>query len=77
MLGEGATLGRRRGIAAVLGVRIKGTIAWCVVQAYHLYQLPLTRRKLRVLLAWLLTPLVQREIAELGTIGQRTQIGAE
>jgi NADH:ubiquinone reductase (H+-translocating) len=77
MIGEGATLGRRRGIAQILGVRMKGIVAWWAVQAYHLYQLPLTRRKLRVLLAWLLTPLVQREVAELGTIGQRTPIGSE
>jgi NADH dehydrogenase len=77
MLGEGATLGSRRGIAAVLGLRLKGPIALCVVQGYHLYQLPLPRRKLRVLLAWLLTPLVQREIAELGAIGRRTPIGSE
>lgn len=77
MIGQGATLGRRRGIAQFLGVRVKGIIAWWVVQAYHLYQLPLLRRRLRVVFAWLLTPILQREIAELGTIGHRTPIGSE
>ena len=41
MLGQVATLGRYKGIADVLGVRLRGFPGWFVTRSYHLYQLPL------------------------------------
>ena len=76
MLGQGATLGHRKGIADVFGVRVKGFVGWSVVRGYHLYQLPLVNRKLRVVLAWAVTPLLHREIAELGEIGHPQPLGS-
>ena len=67
----------REGVALVAAGVVVGLVAWWVVQAYHLYQLPLVRRRLRVVFAWLMTPISQREIAELGAIGRRTPIGSE
>ena len=43
MLGQVATLGRYKGIADVLGLRIRGFPGWWVTRTYHLYQLPLVR----------------------------------
>ena len=43
MLGQVATLGRYKGIADVLGFRLRGFPGWFVTRSYHLYQLPLTR----------------------------------
>src|SRR5439155_141095 len=48
MLGQVATLGRYKGVADVLGLRLRGFPAWLVTRTYHLYQLPLPSRKLHV-----------------------------
>ena len=45
MLGQVATLGRYKGIADVLGVRLRGFPGWFVTRSYHLYQLPLALAK--------------------------------
>jgi NADH dehydrogenase len=52
MLGQVATLGRYKGIALVFGVPLRGFIGWFVTRTYHLYQLPLFSRKLRVVTDW-------------------------
>jgi NADH dehydrogenase len=69
MLGQVATLGRYKGIADVLGVRVRGFAGWFVTRSYHLYQLPLLTRKLRVVVDWTVALLFRRDIAELGTLG--------
>jgi len=69
MLGQVATLGRYKGIADVLGVRLRGFPGWFVTRSYHLYQLPLLSRKLRVVVDWTTSLLFRRDIAELGSLG--------
>jgi NADH dehydrogenase len=69
MLGQVATLGRYKGIADVLGLRLRGFPGWFVTRTYHLYQLPLFSRKLRVVVDWTVSLLFRRDIAELGTLG--------
>jgi NADH:ubiquinone reductase (H+-translocating) len=69
MLGQVATLGRYKGIADVLGVRLRGFPAWWVTRTYHLYQLPLFARKLRVVTDWTVALFFRRDIAELGMLG--------
>ena len=69
MLGQVATLGRYKGIADVLGVRLRGFPGWFVTRTYHLYQLPLLSRKLRVVTDWTVSLLFRRDIAELGMLG--------
>jgi NADH:ubiquinone reductase (H+-translocating) len=69
MLGQVATLGRYKGIADVLGLRIRGFPGWFVTRSYHLYQLPLLTRKLRVVVDWTTSLFFRRDIAELSTLG--------
>ena len=69
MLGQVATLGRYKGIADVLGLRLRGFPGWFVTRSYHLYQLPLFSRKLRVVVDWTTSLLFRRDIAELGALG--------
>jgi NADH dehydrogenase len=68
MLGQVATLGRYKGIADVLGVRLRGFTGWFVTRSYHLYQLPLLSRKLRVVVDWTVALLFRRDIAELSML---------
>jgi NADH dehydrogenase len=68
-LGGGATLGRDKGIASVFGLKFRGLIAAAIIRAYHVYQVPLTSRRLRVLTDGTLAMLFRRDIAELGGPG--------
>ena len=69
MLGQVATLGRYKGIADVLGVRIAGFPGWFVTRSYHLFQLPLLTRKIRVVVDWTTSLFFRRDIAELSMLG--------
>ena len=69
MLGQVATLGRHKGIAEVLGLRLHGFVGWWVTRSYHLYQLPLAQRKFRVVVDWTVALFFRRDIAELGQLG--------
>jgi NADH dehydrogenase len=70
MLGQVATLGRYKGIADVLGLRFRGFIGWFITRTYHLFQLPLVSRKLRVVTDWTTALFFRRDIAELSMLGQ-------
>src|SRR4051794_30217018 len=75
MLGQVATLGRYKGIADVLGLRLRGFPGWFVTRSYHLYQLPLFSRKLRVVVDWTTSLFFRRDIAELGMLGHPQRLG--
>jgi NADH dehydrogenase len=77
MLGQVATLGRYRGIADVLGLKLRGFPGWFVTRTYHLYQLPLLSRKLRVVADWTVALLFRRDIAELGMLGHARPLGED
>ena len=76
MLGQVATLGRYKGIAQVPGARLRGFPGWFVTRTYHLYQLPLLTRKLRVVTDWTTSLFFRRDIAELGTLGHPERLGS-
>jgi NADH dehydrogenase len=69
MLGQVATLGRYKGIADVVDLRFRGFAGWFVTRSYHLYQLPLLTRKLRVVVDWTTALFFRRDIAELSMLG--------
>ncbi len=75
MLGQVATLGRNKGIADVLGLRLRGFPGWWVTRTYHLYQLPLLSRKLRVVVDWTVSLFFRRDIVELGQLGHPQRLG--
>jgi NADH dehydrogenase len=75
MLGQVATLGRYKGIADVMGVRLRGFPGWFVTRSYHLYQLPLLSRKLRVVVDWTTSLFFRRDIAELSLLGHPRRLG--
>jgi NADH dehydrogenase len=75
MLGQVATLGRHKGIAEVLGVRLRGFLGWWVTRSYHLYQLPTAQRKLRVVVDWTVALFFRRDIVELGQLGHPDKLG--
>jgi NADH dehydrogenase len=77
MLGQVATLGRHKGIADVIGLRLRGFPGWFVTRTYHLYQLPLFSRKLRVVVDWTVALFFRRDIAELSMLGHPERLGKQ
>jgi NADH dehydrogenase len=65
-LGQGAVLGRDKGIASVFGIKVRGVLGAAVIRAYHVHQLPLFTRRVRVLADGMVAKLVRRDIAEIG-----------
>jgi NADH dehydrogenase len=74
MLGQAATLGRYKGIADASGVRLAGFPGWFFTRSYHLLQLPLASRKLRVVADWTTSLFFRRDIAELSTLGNPSRL---
>ena len=53
------------------GERLRGFPGWLVTRTYHLFQLPLVSRKLRVVVDWTVALFFRRDIASLGGWGIR------
>jgi NADH dehydrogenase len=69
MIGQGATLGRDKGIANLFGhLNFRGSVGATVTRMYHLHQLPLRSRKLRVVADGVLSRVFGRDMAELGLL---------
>jgi NADH dehydrogenase len=66
-LGMLASLGSRRAVADVLGLRFSGFLAWCAWRTYYLTQLPGFVRQLRVAMDWTLDLFFPRDIAQIQT----------
>jgi NADH:ubiquinone reductase (H+-translocating) len=75
MLGQVATLGRFKGIAEIPGMHLWGFAGWFVTRTYHLYQLPLLSRKLRVVVDWTVALFFRRDIVELSMLGHPHSLG--
>jgi NADH:ubiquinone reductase (H+-translocating) len=75
MLGQVATLGRFKGIAELPGLHLWGFPGWFVTRTYHLYQLPLLTRKLRVIVDWTVALFFRRDIVELSMLGHPKRLG--
>jgi NADH dehydrogenase len=59
-------LGRHKGVASLLGLRLRGFPAWFVTRTYHLAAMPGTRRRARLMTDWTLAILFRRDSAEVG-----------
>jgi NADH:ubiquinone reductase (H+-translocating) len=62
-------LGRHKGVASVMGVKLRGFPAWFVARGFHLAAMPGTRRRARLMSDWTLAMLFARDSAELGAPG--------
>jgi NADH dehydrogenase len=76
-LGLLATIGRRTGVAEILGMRFSGLIAWLMWRAIYLGKLPGLQKKVRVALDWTLDLFFSKDIVELPTLRAPTMSEAE
>jgi NADH dehydrogenase len=73
-LGQLAAIGRRRGVARILGWNFSGFIAWWLWRTIYLAKLPRFEKKLRVALDWSLDLVFAKELVQIPTKPSR---GAE
>ena len=60
-----AVIGKRRGVALVYGVKIRGVAAWMLWRTVFLYKMPVFSKRLRVIIDWTEDLLFDRDIARL------------
>lgn len=66
-LGQMATIGKRAGVANVMGVQFSGILAWAMWRAIYLSKLPRFEKKLRVALDWILDLFFARDVVRLSS----------
>lgn len=65
-LGSVASLGRNKGVATVLGLKLRGWPAWFMHRTYHLLQIPTFNRKARIALDWTAAAFFRRDLVSMG-----------
>jgi len=61
-IGEVASIGRRTGVANILGFKFSGFLAWLLWRIIYLTKLPRFEKKLRVFLDWTLDLFFSKDI---------------
>jgi NADH dehydrogenase len=57
-------LGRHQAVAKILGVKMRGPLAWFCARAYHLLAVPGRSRRIRLAIEWAIEPFFRRDSAE-------------
>jgi NADH dehydrogenase len=66
-LGQLAAIGRRRGVAQILGFRFSGFVAWLLWRTIYLSKLPRFERKVRIALDWTLDLVFSKDLVQFQT----------
>ncbi len=67
-IGQLASIGRRTGVAQILGINFSGFIAWWLWRTIYLSKLPRFEKKLRVALDWTLDLLFSKDLVQFMTV---------
>ncbi len=76
-IGQLAAIGKRTGVANVLGVNFSGFLAWWLWRTIYLSKLPRFEKKLRVALDWTLDLLFSKDLVQFMTLRAPTVSHAE
>jgi NADH:ubiquinone reductase (H+-translocating) len=66
--GEMITLGHRKGVATMFGRQMRGFPIWVLRRLYYVAQVPTAKRKLRILLDWMVDLPFPRDVVGLGSL---------
>jgi NADH dehydrogenase len=67
-IGQLATIGRRTGVASIMGVNFSGFLAWWLWRTIYLSKLPRFEKKVRVALDWTLDLLFSKDLVQFITL---------
>lgn len=68
-------MGQRKAVGVAMGLRLRGVLAWWITRTYHLYLMPGTKRRLRLLVDWNIQLLFGRDVSELGNLRHPLPLG--
>jgi NADH dehydrogenase len=69
MLGQLAAIGKRTGVAHILGLNFSGFVAWFLWRAIYLSKLPRVEKKVRVALNWTLDLFFSKDLVHFSAAG--------
>ena len=69
-----AVIGKRRGVALVYGIKVRGVAAWMLWRTVFLYKMPVFGKRLRVIIDWTEDLLFDRDIARLTFIKRQNDV---
>jgi NADH:quinone reductase (non-electrogenic) len=72
-LGTMVSLGHTRGVAQVLGFRLRGFLAWWIRRTYYLFQMPRWDRRLRIILDWTVALFFRPDITKVELATEQAQ----
>ena len=75
--GQLAAIGRRTGVANIMGINFSGFFAWWLWRTIYLSKLPRFEKKLRVALDWTLDLLFSKDLVQFLTVRAPTLSRAE
>jgi NADH dehydrogenase len=64
-LGMMGSLGHSRAFGLLLGMRVRGVLAWFVRRTYYLFQMPTWRRRLRIMIDWTFALLFRPDVVKI------------
>jgi NADH:ubiquinone reductase (H+-translocating) len=67
-LGSLVSLGKYKGVARILGTKVRGFPAWFVHRTYHALLVPTINRRARILSDWTLALFFRRDVVQLGSL---------
>jgi NADH dehydrogenase len=67
-IGQLATIGRRTGVANIMGINFSGFLAWWLWRTIYLSKLPRFEKKVRVALDWTLDLLFSKDLVQFATL---------
>jgi NADH dehydrogenase len=76
-IGQLASIGRRSGVARVMGINFSGFLAWWLWRSIYLSKLPRFEKKVRVALDWTLDLLFSKDLVKFVTLRAPTVSGEE
>ena len=71
--GQLAIIGKRTGIATILGMNISGFLAWVIWRNVYLSKVPTFDKKIRVFLDWMIDLFFDRDVSRLNYIKRETE----
>ena len=73
-LGIMASLGHARGLGSVVGVPLRGFLAWWARRTYYLFQMPRFSRRVRIVADWTLALFFRPDIVKVDLASERAQL---
>jgi NADH dehydrogenase len=72
-IGQLAAIGRRAGVANILGMNFSGFLAWWLWRSIYLSKLPRFEKKVRVVLDWTLDLLFSKDLVQFLNVAERVE----